>query len=234
VLAETAEAPEQVRLAATAREAARAQRALRAQQRRADAMVDTPGAIRRRRMRRTRMMASLLMIGATVLGLVQIWLMATTGVTLGSWLVLAGTLAGTGVAIAVQRRLDARSMPRGAAPSATRADRATRSGIPAALLEGAPVRPADPAPWTPVAVPPPLYKSRPPVQRATPSPTPAQLVAQASAPEPRPAAPITPLRSDPPAAARSTSKWAAMGIIDPADTAAPDLDEVLRRRRSAG
>ncbi len=39
VLAETAEVPDSVRIAATAREAARAERVLRAQQRRADAMV---------------------------------------------------------------------------------------------------------------------------------------------------------------------------------------------------
>ena len=95
VLAETAELPDAVRLAATARDAARAERILRAQQRRADAMVarqvraeraETPvsmprtrslplatsDALRRQRMRRTRRMASLLMVVATVLGLVQI------------------------------------------------------------------------------------------------------------------------------------------------------------------
>jgi hypothetical protein len=32
----------------------------------------------------------------------------------------------------------------------------------------------------------------------------------------------------------TTSRWASMGRIDGMDAAAPDLDEVLRRRRNAG
>ena len=253
IMAETAEIPDAVRVAATAREAARAERVLRAQQRRADAMVarqvraeraatptaapiprmlasTTTDALRRQRMRRTRMLASLLMVGATILGLVQIWLMTTSGVTMGSWLVLAGTLAASGVAVAAQRRLDVRAMPRRAAP----VQRSTRSGIPASLLEGPSVRPVDPAPWTPVPVPQPLYRSRPAPQRVTSAlPRVAEL-------DERPAAPVTPMRAEPPAAARvqrpreSATGFAAMGIVDPSDTAAPDLDEVLRRRRSAG
>lgn len=216
----------------TTREALRAERTLRARQRRADAMVDTPGAIRRRRMRRTRVLASVLMIGATAVAAVQLWLMATTGVTLGAWLVLAATLAAGGVAVAVQRRLDARAMPRGSAPAGRRA---VGSGIPAVLLEGAPVRPADPAPWTPVAVPPPLYGARPAVQRVRPAPDAALLLRQAAAAEAeaqravRPPAEVTPLRAERPA-----SRWAAMGVLDPAEASTPDLDEVLRRRRSAG
>ena len=230
VLAETAEVPESVRIAATAREAARAERLLREQQKRVDAVVRSPESLRRQRMRRTRRLASLLMIGATVLGLVQIWLMATTGVTLGAWLVLAGTLAAGGVAIAVQRRLDQQAMPRMVAPA-----RSARPRIPSALLEGAPVRPVDPAPWTPVAVPQPLYLSKPVAQRVQP----ARPLREEPVVDTRPAAPVTPLRADPPAAARAqrrsdASGFAAMGIVDPADTLAPDLDEVLRRRRTAG
>lgn len=226
VLAETAEIPDAVRVAATARDAARAERELRAQQRRFDRVSTSTEALRRQRMRRTRRLASVLMIGATALGLFQIWLMATTGVTFGAWVVLAGTLAGGGVAIAVQRRLDVRAMPRARAIS-----RPERPRIPASLLEGVPARPVDPAPWTPVAVPQPLYLSRPPVERVARVTT-----AEIEAPpirDLRPAATVTPLRADPPAAARK-SGFAAMGIVDPSDTAAPDLDEVLRRRRSAG
>jgi len=208
--------------AATARGAAKADRELRAQQKRVDAVVVSPESVRRQRMRRTRRLASLLMVAATVLGLAQIWLMATTGVTLGAWFVLAATLAGGGVAIAVQRRLDQQAMPRGVVTS-----RSTRSGIPASMYEGVPARPADPAPWTPVAVPQPLYKSKPAPQRVTPAVT--RIVEDA-----RPSATVTPLRADPQPAARAKSGFAAMGIVDPNDTAAPDLDEVLRRRRSAG
>jgi hypothetical protein len=197
-------------------------------------------------MRRTRVLASVLMIAATGVGVVQLWLIATTGVTLGAWFVLAGTLGTGGLAVAVQRALDARATPRASAVLRTRREPGT--GIPAALLEGAPTRPAEPAPWQPVAVPPPLYASRPPVQRAAPSPAAAQLVREAlAADEPvRPAAPVQPIESARSAAAAvaaasagpteaaSTSRYAAMGRIDPADTEAPDLDEVLRRRRSAG
>jgi hypothetical protein len=247
IMAETAEIPDAVRVAATAREAARAERMLRAQQRRGDAMVarsvraeraatpyarpiprmlasSTTDALKRQRMRRTRMLASLLMVGATILGLVQIWLMTTTGVTMGSWLVLAATLAASGFAVAAQRRLDVRSMPR----RVVAVERGARSGIPASLLEGPSVRPVDPAPWTPVPVPQPLYRSRPAPQRV------ASALPRVAEVEERAAAPVTPMRAEPPAAARVKTGFAAMGIVDTADTAAPDLDEVLRRRRSAG
>ncbi|MEO5920784.1 MAG: hypothetical protein ABIQ01_06545 [Pseudolysinimonas sp.] len=259
VLAETAEIPDSVRIAATAREAARGERVLRAQQRRADAMVarqvraeraatpasmprarnlsipgETAAALRRQRLRRTRRMVSLLMVGATLLGLTQIWLIATTGAALGSWLVLAAALALGGVAIAAQRGLDARAMPRVAAPA--RAARRASTLLPREL----PVRrPIDPAPWTPVPVPEPLYLSKPPVQRATPAVDAGTLLRQAAAQQEeaeraaRPAAPVTPLRADPPAASRA-SRYAGMGVLDPSDSTVTDLDEVLRRRRSAG
>ena len=256
IMAETAEIPDSVRIAATAREAARAERIYRAQQRRQDAMVArqvraeraatpasipvarslpvaTADALRRQRLRRTRRMASLIMVGATVLGLVQVWLIATTGAALGSWLVLGAALALGGVAIGVQRRLDARAMPREAAPVRTRGS----SPLPREL----PVRrPIDPAPWTPVPVPQPLYLSKPPVQRATPAVDSGTLLRQAAAQQQeaerasRPAAPVVPLRADPPAAARAKNRYAGMGILDPSDSAITDLDEVLRRRRSAG
>ena len=96
VMAETAELPEPVRIAATAREAARQERLLRAEQRRADAVAARqiaavrrqtpsyaprpaldPDVLRRRRMRRTRLGASLLMAAATIVALVQVWLIAT-------------------------------------------------------------------------------------------------------------------------------------------------------------
>jgi hypothetical protein len=256
VLAETAEVPDAVRVAATARDAARAERVLRAQQRRADAMVArqvraeraatpaslprprslpaaTAEALRRQRLRRTRRMASLLMVAATVLGLAQVWLIATTGAALGSWVVLGVALALGSVAIAAQRRLDARAMPRAVAPTRVRGS----SPLPREL----PVRrPVDPAPWTPVPLPQPLYLSKPPVQRATPAVDAGTLLRQAAAQAEeaeraaRPAAPVVPLRSDPPAAARAANRYAGMGILDPSDTAVTDLDEVLRRRRSAG
>ena len=88
-------------------------------------------------------------------------------------------------------------------------------------------------------VPQPLYLSKPPLQRAAAAVDAGTLLRQAAAQAEaeelaaRPAAPVVPLRADPPAAER-TSRFAAMGIVDPADSAVTDLDEVLRRRRTAG
>jgi hypothetical protein len=232
VLAETAEVPDAVRIAATAREAARAERGLRAQQRRADAVAESADDLRRRRIRRTRRFASLLMVAATGVGLAQIWLMATTGATAGSWAVLGGALAGGGVAIATQRGLDARAMPRASAPVRTRATSSLTRELPVR-------RPIDPAPWTPVPLPQPLYLSKPPVQRMTPAVDSGTLLRQAAAQQveaeraSRPAAEVVPLRADPRPAARP-NRYAGMGILDPADSTVTDLDEVLRRRRNAG
>jgi hypothetical protein len=235
VLAETAEIPDAVRIAATAREAARAERGLRSQQRRADAAAVPADAIRRRRLRRTRRMASLLMVAATGAGLFQLWLMATTGATTGSWAVLAGALAGGGVAIGTQRALDARAMPRVAVSGRAR-------GVSPMPRELPVRRPIDPAPWTPVPLPQPLYLSKPPEQRMTPAVDAGTLLRQAAAQQEeaeraaRPAAEVVPLRADPPRASRTApaNRYAGMGILDPSDNPVTDLDEVLRRRRSAG
>lgn len=230
VMAETAEIPDAVRISATAREAARAERSLRAQQRRADTAAIPADAVRRQRLRRTRRMASLLMVASTGVGLVQIWLMATTGVGAASWAVLGGALAGGGIAIAAQRGLDNRAMPRAAAPARTRLSNPLPRELPVR-------RPLDPAPWTPVPVPQPLYLSKPPVQRMTPAVDSGTLLRQAAAQQveaeraARPAAEVVPLRADPPVRA---SRFAGMGIVDPAESTVTDLDEVLRRRRSAG
>lgn len=243
VMAETAEMPETVRVAATAREAARQERLLRAEQRRADAMAARqvaavrretptyaprpaldPDVLRRRRMRRTRLGASLLMGAATIVALVQVWLIATTGMTPGAVGVLA--LAGTAgaAAIAAQRRLDARAMPRVAASS--------RSRTAVQVTELAPD--VQRQPWTPVEMPRPMYLSRPapePVAarvdlqealRAAAAEAEATLRAAQSSPE------VVRLRSSKP------SKYARMGVLGPDAVETTDLDEVLRRRRSAG
>jgi len=243
VMAETAEMPDAVRVAATAREAARQERILRAQQRRADAMAarqvaavrrETPASaprpaldpevLRRRRMRRTRLGASLLMVAATVLALVQVWLIATTGMTPGAVVVLALTGAGGAVAIGVQRRLDARAMPRAAASAQPRTAVQVRDVAPQVRRE----------PWTPIEMPRPMYLSRPAPEPVTPrvdlqealraaaADAEATLRAAQASPE------VVPLRSS------RLSKYAGMGVIGPDAVATPDLDEVLRRRRSAG
>lgn len=211
VLAETAEVPDPVRIAATAREAA-----LRPS-------LD-PDVLRRRRMRRTRLGASLLMVATTIVALVQVWLIATTGMTPGAAGVLALAGVGGAVAIAVQRRLDARAMPRAAASARSR----TAVQLPEAAAE---VRRQ---PWTPVEMPRPMYLSRPAPEPVTPradlqealraaaAEAEATLRAAQASPE------VVRLRSSRP------SKYAGMGVLGPDAVETPDLDEVLRRRRSAG
>jgi hypothetical protein len=245
VLAETAELPDEVRLAATAREAARQERMLRAQQRRADAMAARqvaavrrespasaprvsldPDVVRRRRMRRTRLGASVLMVAATVVALAQVWLIATTGMTAGAVAVLAVAAAGGALAIGVQRRLDARTMPRVAASARSRTAVQVADVAPEVRRQ----------PWTPVEMPRPMYLSRPaPEPMATTSRTDLQEALRAAAAEAEAtlrAAQASPevvrLRSSRP------SKYAGMGVLGPDAVETPDLDEVLRRRRSAG
>ncbi|HXR43668.1 MAG TPA: hypothetical protein VN759_02595 [Pseudolysinimonas sp.] len=244
VLAETAEVPEVVRVEASAREAARQDRIYRAQQRRADAAaarqaaaivrsapsapVD-PALLRRARVRRARLVATLLMATATVIGVVQIGVIATTGAVFGSWVVLGGAVALGGVAIGMRRRVDARAIPQRQQAPVRRA-----SAAPAA----APQR-AQRTAWTPTSLPKPLYLDQPAPQPVVPAVDPAVVlraaaeeaeraqraarIAAESAPE------VVPLRRT-----AASARLSRMGRIDPQDTAAPDLDEVLRRRRSAG
>ncbi|MGN6326720.1 hypothetical protein [Pseudolysinimonas sp.] len=264
IMAETAETPEIVRVEARVREAVRQERALRAEERaarrrlaaqlrreeaaeraadraaiaaaaRIEAEPD-PAALRRRRMRRTRALASLLMIAATVVGGMQIALIATTGAVPASWGVLAVAGAGACVAVSVQRRLDARRAPRTAADPVAAS---TPVAVPVAVAPAAPARE-----WTPVPLPRPRYLDRPAPQPIVP-PLDAAALRRAAAAEAaeaecaRIAAHAEPevvpfrRREERAVPAATASRFAGMGLLDPRDTAAPDLDEVLRRRRSA-
>lgn len=255
VMAETAELPDQVRVEVNARDAARQERLLQAQQRRADEMAErsaaavraaarAPGPSARMRRRRAHRLATLLMVAATITIAVQLWFTATGTAGAGSWLVFAAGAALGVSGIAVRRRLDARTARREPAVSAqvTTAVAVRAERVPA------------PRVWTPIPVPAPLYLSRPeaqPVQPALDLPSQLRAAALASeramraaheAPEvvpfrrPRPTAPdpsAAPVES--PAMHRAApTRWASMGRVDGTDAAAPDLDEVLRRRRNAG
>lgn len=247
VLAETSELPDEVRVAATAREAARQERLLRAEQRRADAMAVreaaarrraapaavpvqlAPEVLRRRRMRRTRRLASGLMIGATVVALGQLWLISTSGMSAGASVVLIASVLAGGVAIAVQRRLDVLAMPR--THSAAR-PAGSRPAVQVASFETEGAS----ASCTPREVPKPRYLSRPEVAvsvaprhelqealRAAAADAERTLRAAHAAPE------VVPLRST-----SKPSRYAGMGVLGPDAVQAPDLDEALRRRRSVG
>jgi hypothetical protein len=242
IMAETAEVPEPVRVAVSTREAARQERLLRAEQRRADAITarqveairrSTPrvvrrpdaraaDALRRRRMRRTRAGASLALLTATGVALVQLGLMMSTGVAPGAWLVLGGALAVAWPAIAVQRRLDAL-----AARAVSRPQRVAHPTTVDVPLEVAPARRA----WTPVAVPRPVYLSRPEPQHAAPAADSQRLLREAAA---RSEEALRAARAEPEVVPFRPSRFASMGFVDPAAVSPPDLDEVLRRRRTAG
>jgi hypothetical protein len=269
IMAETAEVPEQVRVEVTARDAARHERVLRAQQHRADvlaartaasvraatpAMPRTAASISwtradpsavleqtRLRRRRAHRLASVLMIIATLAIGVQLVLVVATGFAPAAWLVFAGG-AGFGVAgVTVRRRLDARS-----SPSAVAQPRATE---PIVEQRHVAAEAGAASGWTPVPVPPPLYLSRGETQPIAPVAPTGELMARlrsaslaseqavrAAHSEPE----VAPIRQAPPAAAPAAapSRWAAMGRVgfdtEGTDAAAPDLDEVLRRRRNAG
>jgi len=227
--------------------AGRPERILRAEQRRADAAAArearaarraAPAApratldsavLRRRRMRRTRLGASLLMIAATLAAGVQIFLIATTGMSLGGFFVLVAAITGGGAAIATQRRLDAVAMPRAAAPARAR----TAVQLPAAAPASARVATS----WTPVETPRPMYLSRPAPEplaprvdlqealRAAAAEAEAHLRAAHAAPE------VSSMRSTSKAV---PSRYAGMGLLGADAVEERDLDEVLRRRRSAG
>lgn len=287
VMAETAELPDEVRLEASAREAAQREKLLRQEQRRADAVaraelaaaaararaaearaaeiaraaaaadrvaaqrrveiptrVETPTATpalaAHARLRRARRVAGLLLLASVVVAAVQAWMIVTTGAVLGSWVVLAGCAAGAGLSLSLQRRIVSRS--RALAPAAsTRVVRRSTSTLIDAETVAEPARA-----WTPVPIPKPLYLERqdaprvpvaPPVSaeellRAAAAEAERALAAAHAEPEvvPFPVRPAAPVAA--PAPVSAPSRYASMGIVDSASGAMPDLDEVLRRRRS--
>jgi hypothetical protein len=192
----------------------------------------------RLRRRRAHRLASALMIVATLTIGAQLVLVVATGLAPGAWLVFAGGAAFGVAGVTVRRRLDARSAPARAVASPRVAESAVAQATSA--VEATPA-----SGWTPVPVPPPLYLSRAESQPLAPVVPTGELMARlrsasfaseqavrAAHAEPE----VTPIRQvETPAA---PSRWAAMGRVgfgvDETDAAAPDLDEVLRRRRNAG
>lgn len=269
ILAESAEIPSVVRVEATARTVAAQQRALRKQQRSAgragfplpaaprslggaaDDAGSSPAPFRSAsRLRRSRAVASLVLVLSLVAAGVGTWNLIGTG----SWVLLAvssvvaiGALVLLGQAAAVSRaRADLRRAvltPRVASPLHDHADFEERRG----------------AGWRPVPVPKPLYLSR--ADRDLPlvegsrsdrletnrpqitQPDHAELLRVAAAEaeralraaqaEPevtriqRPAASAEQARSAP-------SRFAGMGVVNATDASPADLDEILRRRRAVG
>lgn len=256
IMAESAELPAVVRVEATARTAAAQERALRKQQKAAAAtrrpipevlvpVISLPEGSRSdrregnlratRRLRRSRALATLVLLAALVgAGFGVSTLLAT-----GSWLPLAasavvavGALALLGQAAAVSRaRAELRRSvvtPPMQSPLHDDADYTEER------------RPG----WMPVPVPKPLYLRGPApaavetavTKEAVPQPdhAAALLAAAAEAERTLRAAQIAPevTRIAPPPAPAAESRFARMGLVDPAEAAPADLDDILRRRRT--
>jgi len=261
VLAESAEVPVEVRAETSARSVATFQRSLRQQQQLADAVAKARDAaaertasrqlveaqpalaavvnsrsVATRRLRRTRRVASGIFLASVATLAVQIVLVVGTGMAAAAPAVLGFSAVGAITSFAMLGRLATISRARAAAyaqppvrvRSTPRAPSAARQQSTAPAVQKA---------WTPVPVPKPLYLSRP-------APEPVRIVADEVAAELRAAAAAAEqkLRAAQAAAAAPAvepipitrpSRFAAMGIVDDAATATPDLDAVLRRRRSA-
>jgi hypothetical protein len=277
VMAESAEAPDELRVEATAREVARTERLLEQERRRVDAAsraelhaaelraraaeaqaaelerasraatrrmapVATPSVLAFARLRRARRVAGLLLLAAVVVGAVQLWLMATTGIAPGAWVVIGGCVATIAVSVRLQGRIAERSRALAGEAATVRVGVERRAPQ---LIDAETPMAVAPREWTPVPVPKPLYLERGEAPRVPVAPPvdPAQLLRAAQAEAERALAAahaepeVVPFRrreAEAPAASAvpAASRFASMGVVDPAASAMPDLDEVLRRRRS--
>ena len=261
VLAESAEVPVEVRAETSARSVATFQRSLRQQQQLADAVAKARDAaaertasrqlveaqpalaavvnsrsVATRRLRRTRGAASAIFLASLATLVVQAALAIGTGMAAAAPAVLGFSAVGTITSFAMLGRLSTISKARAAAYAQPPVRvRTSQSAAPVERQRTA--APVEQKAWTPVPVPKPLYLSKP-------APEPVRIVADEVAAELRAAAAVAEqkLRAAQAAAAAPAvepipitrpSRFAAMGIVDDSATAAPDLDAVLRRRRSA-
>lgn len=180
------------------------------------------------RLRRTRVATAFVLLLSVVVGLVQVGVMVAGGGVATAWLLLGVSALGALSSVAMLGRLAEVARARrtvGQVP----ARRTSLGHDPAAVARATPD-------WTPVPVPQPLYLSRGTVAAAPVVDPTAELIVAAAAAEqvlrdieqPPGIAPA----AQPPAAA--PSRFAAMGIVDPASAPAPDIDAALARRRAAG
>ena len=242
VMAESGEMPQEIRVENMARAAVQQEQVLRKRQQREAAVAKAQQKARdaalaraterhvvelrvsnsARRLRRSRAMTTLMLLASLVAGGFGVGLLLASG----AWLLLVSSAVVALGSFAMLGQM--------AAVAKTRAQLArgevSRSPV-AEPVEAPTRRSARHEPWTPVPVPKPLYLSRPQVARATDAELQAAAeLRQAAAdaerklreaneePEVRPL--------------RQPSRFASMGIVDPADTGTPDLDAALARRRA--
>jgi hypothetical protein len=188
-----------------------------------------------RRLRRTRGFATLLLIAALATLITQATLMVTTGIGAAAWTILGFSSVVGIVSFAALGRLASIARRRASIVAAPVQARAMRTRI-AEDREAA--RPPV-ATWTPVPVPKPLYLSRseaaPPESTGDPleSLRAAALESDRALREAQEAPEVSPITKPERPAAAAASAFASMGIVAKADVTGPDLDEALRRRRSA-
>ncbi len=199
-------------------------RPVAAPQRRPDAALTAA------RRRRARALATLVLLAAIVVSVVQIAIMFTAGVVGAAWLVLGTTSLVSLVSFVTLARLAeaARAQP----VAAPRTQRRTQRFADTRQQREAPQRREEP--WTPVSVPKPLYLSRATIMQAAEKQDPAHELALAAASAERALRGAQRPPSIPAAAERDETGFAAMGIVDVERPAAPDLDAALARRRAAG
>ncbi len=233
VLAETADVPRIVRADAAARRAAAGPVAVgRAPRVAAPAAREPRTGLAAMRVRRTRAVTSLVLLASVIVALVQLVLMISVGVVVGSWLVLAAALFGLIASLSLLRQLS--NVTRARTAPVARAQRRTSLGHEAIA---APQRGQE---WTPVALPKPLYLSRTTeVSSAQPAMQAerdlnAELERAAAHAERALRDRIQPPAVTPAAPQPAASRFASMGIVDVSTSGAPDLDAVLARRRAAG
>jgi hypothetical protein len=256
ILAESAEMPIEVRAEANAKSVAAFQRSLLQQEQLADAVTRARDAaaartagrqlaqaqpalaavvnsrtLASRRLRRTRAVTSAVFFVSVIALAVQLVLLVSTGMSAGAPAVLAFGAVGSVTSFAMLGRLASISRARTAALVQQPVARTTKRSAPAPRQAPAPVAEKQ---WTPVPLPKPLYLSRP-------APEPVVIVADevaaelreaaAAAERARRAAEAAPVAV--PIPITRPSRFAAMGIVDENAVATPDLDAVLRRRRTA-
>ncbi|HMH59603.1 MAG TPA: hypothetical protein VK537_10525 [Galbitalea sp.] len=187
-----------------------------------------------RRLRRTRAVATLLLIAALGTIVVQGVLMITTGVAAGAWSILGFAAVVGVVCFAALGRLTSIARRRASIVVARPQARPMRTRI---VEEREAARPPVER-WTPVAVPKPLYLSRAeaPLVESSVSPLEslraAALESDRALREAQESPEVSPI-SKPERPAAAASAFASMGIVNKSDVTGPDLDEALRRRRSA-
>ncbi len=185
-----------------------------------------PQVLAAQRLRRTRMLATLVLAASLGVVLVQSSLLITGGPAAGSWLMLGGAALASLFTFALLGRLAEVARNR----RAPQAARQSQQFVDHQIAEQQTVR----AEWTPVPMPKPLYMSR--AEAAPAAATTSDLAeslrrAAAEAEEALRATKQPPAVQPAAQAPRSTSRFASMGIVDAADTTPPDLDAALARRR---